>query len=199
MMSQVRKNKKSFSGFIIKYRKIIFLSLFFILLPIALVIGLYSGTKANGEKIKLSEEAEVISASKFHDVKNFTQFELNIEYTRLSDYYDPENPENKIGNRYTFNVSYNKKIQEVSNVTITTALVAPWTTYQEFKAPLKLTEGRLHTIQYEFKKIFPYKPLLFVEIKNPMLYFELKYTIAGLEHTEYLKYDLNTAKNVVVS
>jgi hypothetical protein len=32
-----------------------------------------------------------------------------------------------------------------------------------------------------------------------MLYFELKYTIAGLEHTEYLKYDLNTAKNVVVS
>ena len=45
----------------------------------------------------------------------------------------------------------------------------------------------------------PYKPLWFVEVKNPILYMELKYKIAGLEHTQYLMYDLNTANNVIVS
>ncbi|HHT82356.1 MAG TPA: hypothetical protein GX003_02825 [Acholeplasmataceae bacterium] len=199
MMSQARKNKKSFGTFIIEYRKIIVLSLFFIILPIAIIVGVYSGTKVNGEKVKFAAEAEVVSTKKFMNVTEFSQFQLNVEYTRLADYYDPEDATKKLGNSYTFTIKYEKTNQEVSDVVVTTSLVAPWSTYQEFKAPLNLTESRVQTFVFEFKKMVPYKPLWFVEVKNPILYMELKYKIAGLEHTQYLMYDLNTANNVIVS
>ena len=59
-MSQVRKPKRKFGEFIMAYRKIIILGLFFVLLPIVVVIGVYTGTKANGEKIYFRKLLQII-------------------------------------------------------------------------------------------------------------------------------------------
>ncbi|MGI6787620.1 MAG: hypothetical protein ACOX5X_03665 [Acholeplasmataceae bacterium] len=200
-MSQVKKNKQSFGSFINKYRKIIFIALFFMLLPIAIVIGLYSGTKINGQKIKFAAEEEIVDFKNFVDIDEFNAFTLKFEYKKIEDIFDTEGDNKKIGHKYTFNISYEKNIQEVTNVSIRSSLVGPWSNYQQYeqsKQALKLVEGRNQTIVVEFKKLVPYYPLWFVKVTHPIMYLEVKYNIAGLVHTSYLVYDLSTAKNVEV-
>lgn len=199
-MSQSKKSKQSFGSLLLTYRKIIILSLFFVLLPIVIVIGVYSGTKANGEKIKMKADATTtISSNKFDSIEDFDDFNLTFEYVKLAKIVDPENSEKTIGNSYTFKVSYTKNIQDVSKVSISSVLVGPWSTYQVIKEPINLSEGSQQNLVVEFKKVTPYSPLLFVTVEHPIMYLEVKYTIAGLEHINYLKYDLSTAKNVVIS
>lgn len=188
-MSQVRKNKQSLGSKIMQYRKIILLALFFIILPVFLVIGIYSGTKANGEKVRFSEE-KVLKSKKFDDISNFNEFHLTLTYTEISTLFDAENTDEKIGNTYTFTILYEEYLHHIENVTVTAVLVAPWSTYQEVKAPLVLTEGRTHTISVDFKKEVPYKPLWFVEIEHPILYLEVSYMLNGFEQIRHLKYDL---------
>ncbi len=198
IMSQVRKNKRSLGSMISKYRKIIFLTLFFVLLPVILVIGIYSGTKANGEKIRFSEEGAVVKASKIEDVSGFNEFNLTIKYTEIAPLYDTEDKDKKIGNKYTFTITYNKNLHDISNVSVTGVLVAPWNTYQELKTPQNLTEGRSHSMVFDFKKETPYSPLWFVNVDYPILYLEVKYTLAGLEQVRHLKYDLGLGNPRVI-
>lgn len=202
-MSQVKKNKLKFSEWIMTYRKLIFVVLFFILLPLIVIIGLYSGTKANGKKVYFSEDSkEYIKTSKFIDIENFDAFNLTIDYKEVQTLYDmPEEEDGEefeSGKKYTFVITYDDNLHNVSNVSITPVLVGPWSSYQARLASLNLSKGTDRSVAIDFKKVTPYKPLLFVRVVNPMLYLEVKYSNAGHQLVSYVSFDLSTDKEVII-
>lgn len=196
-MSQTRKQKPKIGEFIMAYRKIIILALFFIILPIVVTIGVYTGTKANGEKIYFAEGSnEHHSARKFVDVEKFDTFNLDVDYYELKHLYDKEDSEKLVGQTYVFYLNYTKALIDVSDVKITPVLVGPWSTYKSFKNEIKLTEGSRQLLSVDFQKIAPYAPLLFVKVNNPMLYLKVNYKTAGIEVTNFVKFDLNSDNTV---
>ena len=199
-MSQARPRKRNFSEWLMTYRKIIILVLFFILVPIVLVTAIYTGNKANGTKVYFNSESnEFIRTKKFIDIEKFDVFDLDVDYTKRSSLFndDEENPE-QIGHIYSFSFKYDKNIQDVSKISVKPVLLAPWSTYQVQKDALSLNESTSRTLTIEFEKISPYQPLWFVNVSNPIMYLEVKYTTSNLEHIEYISFDLATDTSVII-
>jgi hypothetical protein len=199
-MSQVRKPKRKFGEFIMAYRKIIILGLFFVLLPIVVVIGVYTGTKANGEKIYFQEVTPDHHLSKkFINVEDFTTFNFDVEYTQVEPLYDKEDTEKVIGKKYSFNLTYTKNVVDIKDVKVTPVLVAPWSTYKAFKNQMTLREGSKQLLQVDFEKMTPYAPLWFVNVDNPILYFQVNYkNTQDLPEVAYLFFDLTNSNPKVI-
>lgn len=202
-MSQAKKRNLKFGEFIMLYRKIILLALFFVILPIVIVIGVYSGTKANGQKVQFTEESEYMSTKKFIKLEDFTDFDLDVHYYSREDLYnvvEDEADKKQIGHTYTFRFTY-KNIDDapsVEGVSVTPTMVGPWSTYSLMSPNVALNEGTARSVPFKFEKITPYSPLLFVNVTHPMLYLELKFKIAGLEQIRYVSYDFSTDNRVII-
>lgn len=203
-MSQVKNRKPKFSEWIMTYRKLILLVLFFVVLPFIVLVSLYSGTKANGNKVYFdSNSSTFVKTKKFVDVSKFDAFNLEIDYTEVKTLYSEVTDEyevaKEIGKKYTFSFTYENNQHNVTNVSITPVLVGPWSSFQALSSNIALTRGTSRSVSIDFKKVTPYRPLLFVNIENPYLYLQVKYTNAGHELISYVSFNLASDNEVKVS
>lgn len=201
-MARQKDKKKKSGNFLLKYRKIIFLVLFFIVLPIVIVASLYGSVKSGGNKVTIDEqEGLVLKSGKFEDIEDFDIFDLTVDYYRRTDMKDPDDKENIIGHNYYFKVSYKQKSVPISNVKITPVLKTPNHSYQVISSEKQLTENSSQTITFQYEQLFPVKPLAGINVKNPILYMQIVYhdESSGSDITVYLKYDISLAKDVEVN
>ena len=185
-----------------KNRIKIALSLFFILIPIVLVVIAYVGTYANQNKIHFDQSVtdETVFIKKFVDPDQIDALTLDISWYELK--HPTTDTEGELVNGYyAFDIFYTEKDNyEVTTVNVTPVLKTPWTDLRSMGSLTTLyTSSRRVTIPFNYE--LPVKPLWFVTVTDPVLYLKVTYTFnsAGsqLEKTAYVKLvleDLNPTR-----
>lgn len=193
---------KTFWSQVHKNRIKIALSLFFVLLPIILVLIAYVGTYTNQKKVHfdpaVTEETEYIK--KFVNPDELDAITLDITWYELRHPVLDDNGE-LTGGSYTFDIFYTaKENYDVVSVSVTPVLKTEWTDLRGIGSLTTLyTSSRRVSVPFNFD--LPVKPLWFIEVTDPILYLKVDYTFSSagsqVQKTGYVRLvleDLNPTR-----
>lgn len=190
--------KKNFWQALHANRILIILIAFFIVLPIALVIGIYIGSYTSGRKIHFdatqTAETEFISYHRFTDPDALDALNLTIEWRKLQ-LPKPDDDNELVDGYYEFSFATEAKSgYDLSDITITPVLHIAWTNKRALGATVNLSVTSTSRINFNYR--MPVRPLWFIQVSDPTLYLKISYVHTSslgypTQSTVYVKYALN--------
>lgn len=197
----IQKPKKFWSQ-VHKNRIKIALSMFFILIPIVLVLIAYIGTYTNQKKIHFDQTAteETVYIKKFVNPDELDALSLNLTWYELRHPVADVNGDLS-GGTYTFDIFYTAKDNyDIVSVSVTPVLKTPWTNLRSIGSLTSVyTSSRRMTIPFNYN--LPVTPLWFVDVTDPILYLKVDYTFSSagsqVQKTGYVRLvleDLNPTR-----
>ena len=203
MNKQNQKKRPSIFTWIHKNRVKLGIWLFFIVLPIALVVTAYVGSYTSNKSVyfdqEITEESEKIRH--FVDADELTAITLDIEWDALkrptlTDYDELD------GGYYRFNMKYTANPNfQIETVRITPVLKTDWKNFTSVGVSRVLSTNMI-SFAIDFNFDLPHTPLLFVSIEEPNLYIKVEttYQTAGqtVVDVEYVKFPLSDINPKIV-
>lgn len=192
-------SKQSFWIKVHKYRVKIALSLFFIVLPIILLIAAYVSPLVQSQRVafdqEITEESEFIRS--FGNLEDLEDINLSFSWTSL--YLPEENEDGTLtGGSYGFTVGYTMDTPiDISSVRIVISLQPRFTNIRDVSSEERLTLNSERQIFVNHNVNYPINPLWFVTIEDPTVYIKVMYEkgLAGelepITVTEYVLVSLN--------
>lgn len=185
-MIQTHKPSSAFGKWLMKYRMIIIIASFFILVPIVFVVSLYLGDYLRNKDVNfgdiraknIKDSTLVIEESTSHEVITLDSNDLTVSI-KLKSILKPEYID-EVGN-YKFKVKYaTKNNKSISNLSVSLVLHTQWIdTTSDVKAVNPSTSyGSDQSITYSH--ILPRTPLPFVTITSPDLYVMVTYQVESV-------------------
>ena len=192
------KSKPSIWLFLHRYRSKIALALFFVVLPIILLIAAYVSPLVQSQRVifdqEITEESVTIrSFDRLEDVEDMT---INFSWSSLT---LPEEDDDGIlfGGRYGFTMSYTLDAPyDISNVRVVISLQPRFTNIRDVSNEERLSSSSDRTIFVNHNVNYPINPLWFVTIEEPTVYIRIMYEkgLAGqlepITVTEYVRVSL---------
>ena len=202
-MQKTKSNKKTKTSFWTKfhlYRTKIALLSFIVIIPITLILVAYLGPLQDSRSVTF--DRTITSESEyFSDFKKLSDLDdLNLEISWLT-YRKPvsDGQDNYVNGSFTFNIKYEPADNKnISNVRVQLVLKPLYGTTQDTNNPVTVNSGSSGSnFTVPHNVIYPYSPLWFINIKDPIVYIKIQYTesftgnINPIEKTEYAYFSLN--------
>lgn len=201
-MLPIHEPRSKFGKWLLKYRFLIIILTFVIVIPVAFVIALYVGDYLKYRSVSFDDTLISDFNSTYITTEDTTLHEeINLETNDLiikiklksilvPEYYDDTN------GAYTFRAKYQPKSgRTVSALTTTMILQTDWINMKSNPKNLNLTESYSSIQIISFNHILPSYPLWFVTVQRPHLYVKISYHLTiGMSQEEiktfYFKTDL---------
>ncbi|MDY0074759.1 MAG: hypothetical protein RBR75_02590 [Acholeplasmataceae bacterium] len=176
------QKKKKFWTSVHQNRLKIALSLFIILIPVALILTVYIGAYTNNRKVHFDQTPteNTVYIKKFISHDEIDALTLDISWYELK--HPTLNDENILtGGYYKFDLFYQPKTNyDIVSVTVTPVLQTHWTTMRSIGQSQALAT-HIRQIIVSFDYSLPVKPLWFVEVTDPNLYLKVDYTFISAD------------------